>query len=236
MVAGLTDTRGVVFDLDGVLVMSEYLWEEGWTAFAAEHGCAWTAEDTRRCQGMSVPEWSAYLGGLAAATADDAAAVVISHVAAAYDSGRVSLLPGAEQLVATIAAKVPIALASSAPRTIIDCVMTTMGLGSHFTVTVSSAEVRAGKPAPDVYAEAASRLGINPAISFAVEDSSNGVRAAAAAGFSVLAIPHERYPLAADAAALAVSVHSSLGQILDQLERLLGLGSTNGAVTKGANP
>lgn len=235
MVAGLAGARGVVFDLDGVLVMSEYLWEEGWTAFAAEHGYSWTAEDTRRCQGMSVQEWSAYLGRLAAADARAAAAGVISHVASAYDSGRVSLLPGAEQLVARIAAKVPIALASSAPRTIIDRVMTTTGLDRHFRVTVSSAEVRAGKPAPDVYAAAAARLGIDPTASFAVEDSSNGVRAAAAAGFSVLAIPHERYPLAADAAALAISVHGSLGQVLDELERLLGPETTNGVLTKGVN-
>lgn len=215
-------TRGVVFDLDGVLVMSEHLWEEGWTAYAAQHGYSWTDSDTRRCQGMSVPEWSAYLGRHAAADPRDAADTVIGHVAAAYGSGRVALLDGARQLVAAIAATVPIALASSAPRTIIDTVMGTMGLGDYFTATVSSAEVGAGKPAPDVYAEAASRLGIDPTVSFAVEDSSNGVRSAAAAGFSVLAIQHDRYPLATDAAALAISIHDSLAQVHDQLVNHLG--------------
>ncbi|GAA0444062.1 haloacid dehalogenase [Acrocarpospora corrugata] len=213
--------RGVIFDLDGVLVMSEFLWEEGWTSFAAEHGYAWTPDDTRSCQGMSVPEWGAYLGGRAGADPRLAADAVVAFVAGAYDSGRVSLLPGAEKMVAAVAGRVPIALASSAPRTIIDTVMGTMGLGRYFRVTVSSAEVRAGKPAPDVYAEAARRLGIDPTASYAVEDSSNGVRSAVAAGLTVLAIEHARYPLAEDAAALAAAVCHSLDQVLDQLTALL---------------
>ncbi len=218
--------RGVVFDLDGVLVLSEHLWEEGWSAYAAMYGYSWSGDDTRRCQGMSVVEWSAYLGQRTTGNQHDAADAVIAHVAAAYRSGKVSLLEGAAELVATVAARVPIALATSAPRTIIDTVMATMALGHHFSATVSSAEVRAGKPAPDVYLEAVTRIGIDPAASFAVEDSSNGVRSASAAGLSVLAIEHERYPLAHDAAALAVSVHRSLDQILDQLCQRLGADAT----------
>jgi HAD superfamily hydrolase (TIGR01509 family) len=228
--------RGVVFDLDGVLVLSEHLWEEGWTAYAAQHGYSWTEDDTRQCQGMSVAEWSAYLSQRTTGDPRDAADAVISHVAAAYRSGEVSLLDGAVELVATVAARVPIALATSAPRTIIDTVMTTMGLGYHFSATVSSAEVRAGKPAPDVYVEAATRIGIDPAVSFAVEDSSNGVRSASAAGLSVLAIEHERYPLAADAAALALSIHQSLDQVLDQLTRHLGTGATVEHRGRGVQP
>jgi HAD superfamily hydrolase (TIGR01509 family) len=226
MVNTCSAARGVVFDLDGVLVLSEHLWEEGWTAYAAQRGYSWTEDDTRQCQGMSVAEWSAYLIRRTSGEPRDAADAVIAHVAAAYRSGEVSLLEGAAELVATVASRVPIALATSAPRTIIDTVMATMGLGPHFSATVSSAEVRAGKPAPDVYVEAANRIGIDPAVSFAVEDSSNGVRAAAAAGLSVLAIEHDRYPLAADAAALALSVHRSLDQILDQLIRRLGADAT----------
>ncbi|GAA0967511.1 HAD family phosphatase [Acrocarpospora macrocephala] len=211
----------MIFDLDGVLVMSEFLWEEGWTRFAADHGYPWTPEDTRGCQGMSVQEWGAYLGGRAGADPRAASDAVVAFVAGAYDSGRVSLLPGAEKMVAEVARRAPVALASSAPRAIIDTVMGTMGLGRHFRVTVSSAEVRAGKPAPDVYAEAAHRLGIDPKASFAVEDSSNGVRSAAAAGLRVLAIEHARYPLAEDAAAMAVAVCHSLDQVLDHLTALL---------------
>lgn len=227
---------GVVFDLDGVLVMSEYLWEEGWTAYGAEYGYGWTGGDTRSCQGMSVQEWSRYLGRRAGTDPDSAAEAVIAHVAAAYDSGRVSFLPGAEKMVAAVAAKVPVALASSAPRTIIDTVMGRMGLGRHFAVTVSSAEVRAGKPAPDVYAEAVSRLGIDPAVSFAVEDSSNGVRSANAAGLAVLAIEHEQYPLAPDAAALALRVHHSLPEVRDHLMGLLERDPRSGNTAEEVDP
>jgi len=52
---------GVVFDLDGVLVESEHLWEENWTQHAAANGYAWLATDTATVQGMSVPEWSGYM-------------------------------------------------------------------------------------------------------------------------------------------------------------------------------
>lgn len=233
MVTEQNASRGVVFDLDGVLVLSEHLWEEGWSAYAAERGYSWTGDDTGRCQGMSVPEWSAYLGQRTATDPRGAADAVISLVAAAYRSGEVSLLDGARELVAAVAARVPIALASSAPRTIIDTVLATMGLGRHFSVSVSSAEVRAGKPAPDVYVEAAARLGIDPTISFAVEDSSNGVRSAAAAGFSVLAIEHDRYPLAKDAVALALSIHESLDHVLEQLTWRLGAGPAIDHRSKG---
>ena len=122
--------------------------------------------------------------------------------------GQVSLVEGAEDLVRTVAARVPLALASSAPRRIIDTVMGAMGLGPWFGATVSSSEVAAGKPSPDVYLEAIRRLGIRAAGSLAVEDSSNGIRAAAAAGLTVLAIPNPAYPVAPDAAAAADSIHA----------------------------
>ena len=169
--------RGVVFDLDGVLVRSEHLWEEAWQAYAAEHGYGWALEDTRHCQGLSVPEWSAYLAGKSTGAAEAAATAVVALVIAAYDSGRVSLFDGAADVVADISRRVPVGLASSAPRAVIDTVMATMGLGRYFGATVSSAEVARGKPSPDVYVEAIRRLGIDPPGSVAVEDSNNGVRA-----------------------------------------------------------
>lgn len=213
--------RGVVFDLDGVLVMSEHLWEEAWTAYAARYRYAWTAGDTRTCQGMSVPEWGAYLAARSSGDAEDAAAAVIALVVEAYHAGRVALIEGAAEVVAAVALRVPVGLASSAPREIIDTVMGTMGIGRYFSATVSSAEVPHGKPSPDVYAEAVNRLGVDPSGSVAVEDSSNGVRAAAAAGLRVIAVAHAQYPLAPDAVVLAESVQDSLGHVGDEIMRLL---------------
>jgi beta-phosphoglucomutase-like phosphatase (HAD superfamily) len=213
--------RGVVFDLDGVLVMTEHLWEEAWQFYAAQRGYAWTADDTRACQGMSVTEWATYVAVRTSGTSAAAARDVIDRVNMSYAAGRVSLALGAENLVAAVAARVPIGLASSAPREIIDTVMETMGIGRYFSVTVSSAEVSRGKPSPDVYREAIQRLGVDPSGSLAVEDSSNGVRAAAAAGLAVIAVVHEPYPLAPDAAALVAKVHHSLAGVKGEIMRIL---------------
>jgi HAD superfamily hydrolase (TIGR01509 family) len=215
------NTIGVVFDLDGVLVQSEHLWEEAWLDYATAAGYMWTANDTRSCQGMSVLEWGTYLADRTTHDTPAAVDAVIGYVAHAYDTGEVSLVAGAEDLVRTIAARVPIALASSAPRRIIDTVMDAMGLGPWFGATVSSSEVAAGKPSPDVYLEAIRKLGIRAHGSLAVEDSSNGIRAAAAAGLTVLAIPNPAYPVAADSAAAADSIHVSLDSVGRRMLTLL---------------
>lgn len=217
---------GVIFDLDGVLVMSEHLWEEAWDAYARLHRSTWLPEDTRRCQGMSVPEWSAYLGERTSRDPADAAEVVIDRVTEAYDSGRVGLADGAADLLAEIAAHVPVGLASSAPRRVIDTALRTTGIGRHFEATVSSAEVARGKPSPDVYLEALRRVRVDARASVAVEDSSNGVRAAAAAGLRVIAVPGDDYPLAADAAAQASAVERSLAGVRRRLAELLDLPSS----------
>lgn len=219
--AGSTGQPGVVFDLDGVLVMSEHLWEDAWQFYAAQHGYPWTVEDTRQCQGMSVAEWSRYLAARSSGKAEHAARRVIARIITSYRADRVTLVPGAEALVAAVASRVPVALASSAPREIIDTVMGAMGLGDYFSATVSSGEVARGKPSPDVYREAVLRLGVDAASSIAVEDSSNGVRAAAAAGLRVIAVPSREYPLAQDAKALAASVQGSLAGVGDEISRML---------------
>lgn len=211
----------MVFDLDGVLVRSEHLWEAAWLEYANDAGYVWSAEDTRGCQGMSVAEWGRYLADRTTGDTQAAIEAVIGSVARAYDAGEVALVDGAADLVRTMSSRVPVALASSAPRRIIDTVMGAMGLGPWFSATVSSAEVAAGKPSPDVYLEAMRRLGIRAPGSLAVEDSSNGIRAAAAAGLTVLAIPDVAYPLAPDAAAAADSIHVSLDSVGRRLLALL---------------
>lgn len=209
-----TECEGVVFDLDGVLVESEHLWEENWTSYATASGYTWLATDTATVQGMSVPEWSAYmLARIGRGTAVDIAERVIDGMIAALESGRIELLPAAAAMVETAAARVPIAVASSAPKRLIDAVLAATELQSLFSAAVSSEEVPRGKPSPDVYQEAARRLNLDPARCLAVEDSSNGIRAAAAAGLSVIALPNPVYPPAADALALCTLIATSADDV-----------------------
>jgi HAD superfamily hydrolase (TIGR01509 family) len=221
----VTTQRCVVFDLDGVLVMSEHLWEQGWHSVAADHGYAWLPDDTRTCQGKSVPEWAQYLADRAGMDPQTAADDVIGSVAGAYDRGEVPLIAGALTLVQSAAARVPVALASSAPREIIDRVMTSTPIGEYFSATVSSAEVAAGKPAPDVYEEAILRLGARSPGSLAVEDSSNGIRAAAAAGLRVLGMEHRQYPIDQDAVGRTVGIYHDLEEVTEVLVSLLDSGA-----------
>lgn len=215
--------RAVVFDMDGVLVESEHLWERLWSAFAAKRGQTWTAEQTRQVQGMSAPEWSAFLADFSAAgdSIADTEREVVDGMIAALDDGEIELLPGAERMVVETANRAPIALASSASRRIIDAVLDRHGVAQYFTATVSSAEVPRGKPSADVYLAAAKKLGHEPTECLAVEDSSNGLRAAAAAGMTVVAIPNSDYPPAADALAKASRIASDLDEVrLHLLESL----------------
>jgi HAD superfamily hydrolase (TIGR01509 family) len=207
--------HAVVFDMDGVLVESEHLWERMWSNFAAARGRSWTLEQTRQVQGMSSPEWSAFLTQFSQSseTAEETERVVVDDMIAAVHSGEIELLPGAAHMVADVADRASIALASSAPRRLIDAVLERHGLLAHFSATVSSAEVPRGKPSPDVYLEAARKLGHDAYACLAVEDSSNGLRAAAAAGMTVVAIPNSAYPPAADALAQAAFVASDLSEV-----------------------
>ncbi len=206
---------GVIFDLDGVLTDTEHLWEENWTAYSTRYGKTWAPHDTAAVMGMSVPEWSRYLAdhagnGQPAQTVADA---VIDGMIAALEKGRVELAPGAVDLVTTVAGRAPLALASSAPRRLILAVLSATDLLRYFTATVSSEEVPRGKPSPDVYREAAHRLGLDPHGCLGVEDSTNGIKAAVAAGLTVIAIPNHQYPPNPDALALCTMVVSSLAEV-----------------------
>ncbi|WP_026453396.1 HAD family hydrolase [Saccharomonospora iraqiensis] len=211
--------RAVVFDMDGVLVHSEHLWERMWARFAEAHGRSWTAAQTRRVQGMSAPEWAAFLAEFSGTTesAERTEQLVVDDMVAALDTGEIRLLDGAGRMVSDVARRAPIALASSAPRRLIDAVLTGHDLARLFTATVSSAEVPRGKPSPDVYLAAADKLGERPDRCLAVEDSSNGLRAAAAAGMTVIALPNPDYAPAGDA--LARAAHVAADQ--EEVRRLL---------------
>ncbi|MFL6052982.1 MAG: HAD family hydrolase [Actinoallomurus sp.] len=204
----------VVFDLDGVLVDSEPVWEQVRRAFVADHGGEWQPDTQQRLMGMSTAEWAAYLSGELGVRLSpaDVARGVVEQMARRYEDG-VPLMPGAVDTVRRLASRWPLGLASSSPRVLIDVVLDRTGLAPLFQATVSTEEVARGKPAPDGYLLAAERLGVDPAGCAAVEDSSNGLRSAHAAGMRVIAVPHPRYPPAPDALALAAYVAEDLGEI-----------------------
>jgi len=208
--------RGVIFDMDGVIVDSEHLWGESWSSFAAQHGRAWTDDDSRALQGMSTGEWAAALADRVdrPELVEEARRHCVGHYVAALERGEGPALDGARELVEEVARRCPVALASSAPRRGIDAALHRDGLAAFFTTTVSSEEVPRGKPSPDVYLEAARRLGVDPARAAGVEDSGNGLRAAAAAGLTVVALPNPAFPPPPDALALAAHVAADHADVL----------------------
>jgi HAD superfamily hydrolase (TIGR01509 family) len=204
----------VVFDLDGVIVDSEHVWDEARRRLAEERGGRWHDEASRDMMGMSSPEWSRYMReriGLSEPP-EEINAEVVRRMEAIYRD-ELPLLPGAPEAVEALAARWPLGLASSSNRELIDLVLSLSGLERFFRATVSSEEVARGKPSPDVYLEAARRLGVDPARSAAIEDSENGIRSAKAAGMRVLAIPNPQFPPPADALALADAVLSSVAEL-----------------------
>jgi HAD superfamily hydrolase (TIGR01509 family) len=209
--------RAVVFDLDGVIIDSEEVWEEVRRGYVAEHGREFLPDTQQRLMGMSTPEWARYLAedvGLGVPP-ERVATDVLDRMAERYRA-RVPLIPGAVDAVHRIAARFPVALASSSARVLIDRVLESAGLTGVFRATLSTEEVPLGKPAPDVFLAAAERLGADPAECAAIEDSSNGLRAAAAAGMAVICVPHGVYPPAEDALARTDLVVESLDELTVQ--------------------
>ena len=204
----------VVFDLDGVLLDSEHLWDQARRRVALDHGGAWRDGATEAMQGMSSTEWSRYLAdqlGVELPPADIANQVV-EALLARYRDG-LPFLPGAVDAVTRLSARWPLGLASSANRPVIDEVLAIAGLNDAFAVTVSSEEVQHGKPDPDVYLEAARRLGVNPGTCAAIEDSANGIRAALAAGCQTIAVPNQEYPPPPEVLARTALVVASLDEL-----------------------
>jgi HAD superfamily hydrolase (TIGR01509 family) len=203
--------EAVVFDLDGVLVDSEHVWDEVREELAHERGGRWSERAQADMMGMSSPEWSRYMHEVVGLDQppEEINAEVVRRMRARY-AVELPLIDGAVEAVERVASSFRLALASSSNREIIDAVLAESGLTPRFQVTVSSEEVARGKPAPDVFLEAARRLGVAPAACAAVEDSANGIRAAQAAGMRVVAIPNRRYPPPEDALTLADVVLDSL--------------------------
>jgi HAD superfamily hydrolase (TIGR01509 family) len=208
----------VVFDLDGLIVDSEHVWDEVRQQLAAERGGRWHDQASRDMMGMSSPEWSRYMHDVIGLEEppDEINAEVVRRLEAVYRE-RLPLIPGAVEAVERLAARWPLGLASSSNRRVIDLVLETSGLTGSFRATVSSEEVAQGKPAPDVYLEAARRLGVEPARCAAVEDSENGILSAKAAGMRTIAIPNPRYPPAEAALDEADLVLDSIAELKPQM-------------------
>ena len=204
----------VVFDLDGVLLDSEQVWDDVREELARERGGRWSDRAQRDMMGMSSPEWSRYMHDVVGLkeSPGEISAEVVRRMEQRY-AKRLPLIDGAVEAVERLAARWPLGLASSSNRELIDLALGSSALGRYFAATVSSEEVAAGKPAPDVYLEAARRLRMPASDCGAVEDSHNGIRSAKTAGMLVAAIPNPHFPPDADALALADAVLASLAEL-----------------------
>jgi HAD superfamily hydrolase (TIGR01509 family) len=206
--------EAVAFDLDGVLLDTEELWNEACRQIAEERGGRWPEDAQRAMMGMSSPEWSRYMHDVIGVHVPPGriSKEVVERLEQLYRR-RLPLVDGAIEAVRRIAARWPLAIASSSNRPLIDLFLELTATGDLFRATVSSEEVERGKPAPDVYLEAAQRLGVVPARCAAIEDSENGISSAAAAGLRVVAIPNRVFPPSEDALSLADAALGSLDDL-----------------------
>ena len=210
----MSRVAAVVFDLDGVIVDSEHVWDAAREALARERGGRWHEGAQRDMMGMSSLEWSRYMHDVIGLEdpPEEISAEVVRRLEATYRE-ELPLIDGAPEAVARLVERWPLAVASSSNRPIIDLVLELSGLDRFFEATVSSEEVPRGKPSPDVYLEAASRLGADPTKTAAVEDSRNGLLSAKAAGMRVIAIPNKRFPPGEEALAEADVVLESISEL-----------------------
>ena len=213
--------EAVVFDLDGVLLDTEELWDEARREIAEERGGRWRPDAQRAMMGMSSPEWSRYMHDVIGLSEppERISEEVVERLAELYRR-QLPLIDGAVEAVRRIGTHWPLGIASSSNRPLIDLFLELTGTQELFRTTVSSEEVASGKPAPDVYLEAAARLELAPDRCAAIEDSENGIRAASSAGMHVLAIPNRVFPPGPEALALADLVLETLDELTpDAIER-----------------
>jgi len=210
--------EAVIFDMDGVLIDSEETWSRVRAAVVARHGGRWTEQDQRNVMGDNSRQWSAYIVRTWNLTVDpqEVFREVLEAMIESYAQG-LAVLPGAAEAVAWLGEHYPLAVASSSPRELIPVALRGAGFGESFPVVVSSDEVERGKPEPDVYLLAARRLGVPPGRCLALEDSSNGIRAALAAGMPTIAVPTPAFPPAPEVLARAMLVLPSLEELTPEL-------------------
>jgi HAD superfamily hydrolase (TIGR01509 family) len=217
-----SEIAAVIFDLDGVLLDSESAWVEVKREFTEENGGRWKESAQWDMLGMSSTEWSRYMHNELGVPVppERISSEVADRLARRYRES-LPLLPGAVEAVRSLARQWPLGLASSSNRKVIDLALEQAGVAGDFKTTVSSEEVERGKPAPDVYLEAARRLEVDAAACVAIEDSSNGIRSAHAAEMALIAVPNRDFPPEPDALALADLTLDSLDELSAERVRSL---------------
>jgi HAD superfamily hydrolase (TIGR01509 family) len=212
--------------LDGVLIDSEPVWAEVREELTLQAGGRWHDGAAEEMMGMSSVEWSRYMHDALKVPMDpeEISRAVVARLEERYRQ-RVPLLPHALDAVRATGERWTLGLASSSNRPLIDLVLELTGLRPLFRATVSSEEVGSGKPAPDVYLEVAGRLEVEPTQCAGVEDSTNGIRAAKAAGMRVVAVPRPTFIPSDEALGLADAVVESLAGLVPALDRLASAAS-----------
>lgn len=181
--------NGLVFDMDGLLVDSEPVWHEVERDFIAARGGVWTIELALQCTGMGIGPAIRLMGQVCGFEVDEERDVAEMEDRFVARVDEVQLKPGALPFLEVARGRLPLGLASSSTRKLIDTILRRFQVQGHFQITVSGREVPRAKPFPDVYLRAAELLGVDPAACLALEDSRNGARAARAAGMTVIAVP-----------------------------------------------
>jgi HAD superfamily hydrolase (TIGR01509 family) len=186
--------EAVIFDMDGLLVDSEPVWDKARSSMAAEAGKEWNQDDHKAVMGVNTEEWAAYMIQRLELTISpqEVQAEIVQRMLEMYRQ-RVPYLPGAVEAVTLAAQNYPTALASGSHRSLIDAVTNDAQMRGKFQVIQSADEVGVGKPAPDVYLQTARRLGFSPETCLCLEDSGNGILAGLRAGMKVIAVPDPRF-------------------------------------------
>jgi sugar-phosphatase len=184
--------KAAIFDMDGLLIDSEPLWQEAEISVFQAVGVPLTRELCRETVGVRLDEvvrhwherfpWNSdSLEVVEARILDEVSRLIVS---------RGKAMPGVRETIESLlAADYELAVASSSPLRLIRTALETFGLIEHFSVLHSAETEGQGKPHPAVYLTTMSRLGVEPSCCIAFEDSASGVRAAKAAGAWVIAVP-----------------------------------------------
>lgn len=213
--------HATVFDLDDTLIDSGAQWSRVCAAFAARHGHRWQAGDEAALHGNG--GWASYVAGLCggAVSSVEVVEACTTAMVGACAEGRVRALPGAVELVLEAGRHGPVGVATASPRRFVLAVLGELGLRPQLSAVVCGEDVVRVKPAPDPYLRAAAAVGVPPSGCVAVEDSPNGIRSAAAAGMTVLAVPRRGTRLPVDVSRLSAAQAGSATSALPVLRRLL---------------